>query len=137
MKIVFSVNNMAEVLTLPILPSELSVSNPHNNEEFETIAHGTLNLIGLAGLRTISISSFFPNKKYAFAQNTKKADACINFFEKWKAKRVPIRVIIADNKGKTFLNMACTIESFEKGMDRAGDVPYTLELKEFKFVKVK
>ena len=112
MNIVFSVNNMAEVLTLPILPSEFSYSNPHNNEEFETIAHGTLNLIGLKGLRTVTISSFFPNKKYKFAKNNKRAAGCVKFFEKWKNKRVPIRIIVTDNKGKTILNMACTIENF-------------------------
>lgn len=136
MNIVFSANNMAEIMTLPIVPNEFSVSKPYANEEFETIAHGTLNLIGLKGLRTLSLSSFFPNRFYSFAKNTKKASECINFFEKWAAKRVPIRIIVTDDREKEVLNMACTIESFEYGLDRAGDVPYTLELKEFVFVAV-
>lgn len=136
MNIVFSANNMAEVMTLPIVPSEFNVSKPFANEEFETIAHGTLNLIGLKGLRSLSINSFFPNRLYSFAKNTKRAAECIAFFDKWAAKRVPIRIIVTDDKQKEILNMSCTIENFEHGIDRAGDVPYTLDLKEFVFVAV-
>lgn len=136
MDIVFSANNMQEVLSLPIIPPDFSVDTPRKNEEFETI-QGTLNLIGLRGLRTLSISSFFPTKPYQFAKYQKNGWDCVRFFNKWADKRVPIRIIVTDNKSNEILNMPCTIESFVHGLDRAGDIVYTLDIKEFVFVKVK
>ncbi|MCY9529173.1 hypothetical protein M5X04_07465 [Paenibacillus alvei] len=135
MDIVFSANNMQETMKLPIIPPDFSFSIPRNNEEFETI-NGPLNLIGTRGLKTLSISSIFPNKKYKFAKVQKHGWDCVRFFNKWANKRMPIRIIVTDNKANEILNMACTIENFEYGLDRAGDIPYTLELKEFVFVKV-
>jgi len=53
--------------------------------------------------------------------------------EAWKVRRVPIRLIITD----TPINMACSIETFEYGpQDGSGDIYYTLELSEFKFVNL-
>jgi hypothetical protein len=138
LNIVFSANNLEEILTLPIIPSEFVIPEIINkNEEFEIIGGvdgvGALNLIGLGGLRTLSIASFFPNKYYSFAKVQVDGYKCVNFFKKWSKKRVPIRIIVTDTNGKKMLNMACTIESFISGVDYAGDFPYTLELKEFVF----
>lgn len=141
MNIVFSANNLEETLTLPIIPSDFSVPEITNkNEEFEIIGGingvGVLNLIGLKGLRTLSINSFFPNKVYSFAKSQKYGNDCVAFFKKWSDKRVPIRIIVTDNNGKKLLNMACLIESFIVGVDNVGDFPYTLDLKEFIFPTV-
>ncbi|NMM52156.1 hypothetical protein [Paenibacillus aquistagni] len=136
MDIVFSANNMQETLTLPIIPPDFQFSIPRKNEEFETIGQGTLNLIGLRGLKTLSISSFFPLKTYRFAKHKKDGWSCVRFFNKWANKRLPIRIIVTDNKSNEIVNMACTVESFTYGLDRAGDIAYTLDLKEFVFVKV-
>lgn len=136
MDIVFSANNFAEVCRLPILPSELAVESPWNNEEFETIGHGTLKLIGLKGLRQLTIDSFFPMRAYPFARDKKLGKYHIAFFEKWRARRVPMRVIITLNDGSEYLNMPCMIDSFTYGIDRAGDYPYSLAVSEFRFVKV-
>lgn len=142
LNIVFSANNLAETLTLPIIPSEFSIPEIANkNEEFQVIGGvggvGTLNLIGLKGLRTLSLASFFPNKYYSFAKVQKNGYDCVNFFKKWSDKRVPIRIIVTDDKGKKMLNMACTIENFTFGIDNSGDIPYTIDLKEFIFPVVK
>ncbi|MEC0107274.1 hypothetical protein P4H27_10030 [Paenibacillus taichungensis] len=137
MDIVFSANNFAEMRKIPILPNELSIESPQNNEEFETIERGTVSLIGLPGLRSLSIESFFPNRTYSFAKDKRLAPSYIQFFDKWRAKRVPLRVIITDSKQKEILNMACTIDTFSYGVDRSGDFPYILSVKEFKLLKVK
>jgi hypothetical protein len=138
MDIVFSANNFEEVLRLPIVPPNTDVLNPRKNEEFETIQMGTLNLIGLKGLRTLSIQSFFPTKIYSFVKdNARLGWEYVDFFNKWSDKRVPIRIIMTDNTGKEILNMPCTVENFTHGLDKVGDIQYTLEIKEFKFVGVK
>ncbi|MGQ7276642.1 hypothetical protein ACT91Q_01595 [Brevibacillus thermoruber] len=136
MDIVFSANNFEEMIKLPILPSSLSIEEPMHNEEFETIGYGTLKLIGLKGLRTLAIESFFPMKEYPFAKDKRNGWEYVEFFKKWREKRVPIRIIITLDDGREFLNMACTVDSFTYGVDRAGDIPYSLTLSEFIFVKV-
>ncbi|WP_256761403.1 hypothetical protein [Cohnella sp. WQ 127256] len=138
MDITFSANNFEEVRRLPIIPSSIDgVATPWGNEEFETIGQGTLNLIGLKGLRTMTIDSFFPMREYSFAKDKRMGNEYVDFFNKWRAKRVPLRLIITINDSKEWLNMACTIENFTYGLDRSGDIPYSLEIKEFRFVKVK
>ena len=81
MNVVFSANNLEEVITLPFVPSDFSVPTPWVNQEFDTIAHGTINLIGLKGLRTLSISSIFPNNDYHFAKSSLKASEGKAFFQ--------------------------------------------------------
>ena len=137
MDIVFSANNFQEVMKLPIVPPTFEFNIPRKNEEFETIQFGTLNLIGLRGLKTLSIQSFFPTKEYNFAKTKINGWQYVNFFNKWANNRLPIRIIVSDKKGFEILNMACTVENFTYGLDRAEDIPYTLELKEFRFVEVK
>ncbi|MNP46267.1 hypothetical protein D3C76_1402540 [compost metagenome] len=136
MDIVFSVNNFQEVCKLPIIPSELNIDKPWNNEEFETIGQGTLNLIGLKGLRSLTIESFFPTRRYNFARDKRNGWEYVEFFDKWRSKRVPLRVIITDDNEREILNMPCTIDNFTYGLDRAGDIRYSLATKEFVFVKV-
>lgn len=133
MDIVFGANNFEEMIKLPIIPPTFEVPNPWKNEEFETIQKGTLNLIGVRALRAIPIQSFFPMKHYNFAKDYRNGWDYVNFFNKWSDRRVPIRIIATDDDGSEMLNMACTVENFTYGLDRAGDIAYTLELKEFRF----
>ncbi|MNC07229.1 hypothetical protein D3C75_547690 [compost metagenome] len=139
--VVFTANNNAEAITLPFVPPDLIIPVITNSNEEFTLSSGvngvgTLNLPGLKGLRSMSISSIFPNKYYKFAKVQKNGYDCVAFFKKWNEKRVPIRIIITDKK-KKILNMACLIESFEYSIDTAGDFIYTLQLKEFVFPVVK
>ena len=69
MDIYLSVNNRAEVLRLPVLPLEFTVSKNRNNEVFETVSQGQLNLIGTQALKKISWSSFLPNRDYPFLRD--------------------------------------------------------------------
>lgn len=138
MDVVFSANNFQEMVKLPIIPPDFAVPSPWNNSEFETIQMGAINLIGLRGLKTLSIQSFFPvdGQKYKFAKDRKSGQAYVNFFNRWANRRLPIRIIVSDNESAEILNMACTVENFTTGRDRAGDIPYTLDLKEFRFAAV-
>lgn len=137
MDIVFSANNFEETRRLPIIPQELNVEEPWNNEEFETIGQGVLNLIGLKGLRLVTVESFFPTREYSFARDKRNGWEYVEFFRKWRERRVPLRLIITDNQEREVLNMPCTIDSFTYGLDRVGDITYSLAVKEFVFVKVK
>lgn len=134
MDIFLSINNREQVVQLPVVPKEFKISSPHNNETYETIEQGSLKLIGLRGLKSLVISSFFPIKDYPWLRNkTYKAWEYVNIFESWMDRRVPIRVIITE----TPINLAMSIENFTYGpQDGSGDIYYEMQLELFPFVKL-
>ncbi|WIF95118.1 phage portal protein [Caminicella sporogenes] len=138
MNIVVSANNNEEILVFPVVPTDIELSNPQNNIEFQTINKGTLNLIGDMGLRTLSISSIFPTHNYKWLKTGSSSNGWeyVNFFNKYRIAKLPIRIIITLKDGSEWLNMPCTIESFTYSIMRNEDIKYTLDLKEYKFVKV-
>lgn len=133
--IFLSINNREQVIKLPVLPENYEVSSPNNNEIFETINQGELKLIGLKGLQSLSIQSFFPAKEYSFNRdNAHKGYEYVEIIQSWIDRRVPIRLIITD----TPINMAVSIEDFRYGQrDGSKDVYYTLELEEFRFIELR
>ncbi|QEK12576.1 phage portal protein [Crassaminicella thermophila] len=138
MNIVVSANNNKEIFVLPVVPTDIEIHIPQNNEEFQTINSGTLNLIGDVGLRTLSISSIFPTHQYKWLKAGSNSNGWeyVEFLNRWRKAKVPIRIVITRKDGSEVLNMACTIESFIYGLTRNEDIRYTLDLKEYKFVKV-
>lgn len=138
MNIIFSVNNGEEVKILPIVPNDIEITQEQKNEEFETINNGNINLIGDMGLRALTISSILFNKEYSWMKNGSTSDAMsyIEFFKKWWGKRVPFRLIILDEDENEYLNMPCTINNLNYSKMKNGDISYSLEIKEYKFVNI-
>lgn len=131
MDIYLSVNNRAEVLKLPVVPKEFTVSKPQKNEVFETVTQGELRLIGTPGLKSITISSFFPIREYPFLRdNTYKGFEYVYIIDTWILQKLPIRLIITD----TPINMAVSVENFEYTIGQDGDLKYSLVLGEFKIL---
>jgi len=129
--IYLSVNNRAEVLKLPVVPKEFTVSKPQKNEVFETVTQGELRLIGTPGLKSITISSFFPIREYPFLRdNTYKGFEYVYIIDTWILQKLPIRLIITD----TPINMAVSVENFEYTIGQDGDLKYSLVLGEFKIL---
>lgn len=136
MEIIFSANNNAEVMILPIVPPDIQITEPQDHEDFSGI-NGKLKLIGNVGLRSLTIEAFFPvGKNYDFAHPGSDKDGWryVEFFQRWRAEMVPMRVIITTKDNAKRLNMACVINSFSWAVDKAGDIKYTLEAEEYKFV---
>lgn len=137
MDIFVSSEDRKEVLQLPIIPPDISVKFPHNNQTFSTISAGDIKLIGMAGLKAISIDSWFPMREYSFAKSPLLGTEAKEFFVKWKRKRRPIRIVIVNNAGYELHNELYAIEDFTFGYDRVGDMPYSLSLEQFVPKKVK
>lgn len=100
MDIIFSANNNEQVLVLPILPENMpEFVQTFKNTTFETI-NGELNLIGTKALMTVSITSFFPNKKYSFIRPKANPEgwAYVSFFNKYANQKMPIRMIFLDDR---------------------------------------
>lgn len=138
MNIIFSVNNGESIITLPITPKEIEISKDQNNEVFETL-NGPIVLIGKLGLRKLSIESIFPDRKYSWMKNGSlpNPNYYISWFNLWREKVIPLRLVIIKDDGFEVLNMPVVINGFNYRFLRNGDVSYTLDLTEFRFASGK
>ena len=135
MNIVVSANNNEEILVFPVIPRDPQLKNPQENEEFKTVNNGTLNLIGELGLRSINISSIFPKEKQSWAKaGSVEGIQYVTFFNKWREKQVPIRLIITLADGSEWVNMAVTVDNFDYSFGRQEDITYSLDMKEYPFI---
>jgi len=135
-QVFLSINNNEEVMQLPVPPAEYNIPSPWQNEQTNGLRQA-INLIGLRGLRNIDIESFFPiaGHDYPFLQNRSMwGMEYVDTIERWRDRRLPLRLIISDSSGKKNLNMAVTIDNFEHGVKQDGDIYYKLQMTEFPFV---
>jgi len=122
-------NNREQVLKLPVVPKEFTITKPQKNEVFETVSQGELRLIGTPGLKGIVINSFFPVRDYTFLRDrTYKGFEYVFIIDTWILQKLPIRLIITD----TPISMAVSVENFEYTIRQDGDLYYTLSLGEVK-----
>lgn len=127
-------SNNKEVLQLPVPPADYNVPSPWNNEKIDGLQQ-SLNVIGLKGLRSVEIKSFFPIRDYPFLQNRSMwGMAYVDTVERWRNLRVPLRLVIVDSGGVKSLNMPVTIDQFEHGVGKSGDINYVLQMTEFSFI---
>ncbi|MEK4247591.1 hypothetical protein MKZ20_20145 [Psychrobacillus sp. FSL K6-2684] len=134
MDIFLSINNREQVIQLPIVPSGFKISSPVNNNRHTTVNLGDLSLIGLRGLKELTIDSFFPSKDYPFSRDkTYKGWEYVEKIEAWIDRKLPIRLIVTN----TPVNMLMVIENFEYGpQDGSGDIYYTLSLSQFREIQL-
>ena len=131
MDIYLSVNNRADILKIPVLPSSFTISKPQSLKTFETVSQGDLQLIGTPKLKGITIESFFPVKDYPYLRDTSmKGWEYVYKIDTWIAEKLPIRLVITD----TPINMAAAVKNFEYTVKTDGDLWYSLELEEFTLI---
>lgn len=133
MKFICSFNNKAEKFQLPITPPSIEVSMQNNNSTLNINEIGEILIIGKSGLMKLTIESFFPNQDYYFAdvRYSRKPYEYVNQILKWKNSGKPMRLAVVG----TPINHPFAIESFVyKEEDGTGDVKFSLELKEYKFL---
>lgn len=131
MDIYLSVNNRAEIMKLPVLPSEYTIKKPQGGTAVETVTGAELNLIGMPKLKSISISSFFPIRDYPYLRDTSmKGWDYVYKIDTWIQQKLPIRLIITG----TPINMPVRVTNFEYTIKTDGDLWYTLDLEEFNLV---
>lgn len=128
MDIFLSVNNRADILKIPVLPAQFTITKPQGLQTFETISTGELQLIGAPKLKGISIESFFPVRDYPYLRDrSMKGQEYVYKIDTWIQQKLPIRLIITD----TPINMVVAVKNFEYTIKTDGDLWYTLELEQF------
>lgn len=139
MDLILSYNNNEVVMVFPVVNNEgVEIQSPQSNGTFDS-TQGEMNTIGPMGLRSVSISSIFPNREYPWIRPRASADGWryVSLIEAGRRRYIPFRVILLDNNGSVILNIACTVDNFAYHRDRAGDVAYTLDLREYRFMTYK
>jgi len=133
MDMIISINNNEKVFILPVCPLP-EITDSVTNEVVDTI-NGPINLFGNRNLTAINFESIFLNKEYEWIRSGASADAqsYINFFNEIMDKKIPARLVWIDENG-TKLNIAVTLETFNYSEDIAGDVQYTVDFLEYRFL---
>ena len=126
-----------DIFRFPILPAAINVQDYAIINDSNITGLGDVTVFGGKGLRTIEISSFFPNpkKKYYFVSYTDypKQYDCVNKIKKWMDKGEVLRFIVTG----TEINFQVRITDFEYSeQDGTRDVYFTINLKEYRKIKI-
>lgn len=129
-------NNGEEVLWLPVNPATISVTSAHSFEDIEVSNLGEFTIIGNNRQKEYSLSSLFPRDYNAsFCEHPRLKDPWeyVKTIERWQKSGKPVRYIVTN----TPINTAVTIRNFEyeERGGEPGDIYYTLDLKEYTFIK--
>lgn len=132
--IVFSINNNAEIMVLPVSP-EWEIAEDQGNETYNGLSFN-IRMIGNPGLRTMELSSFLPSKRYPFVNPYADIDpqAYIDFFRRIKSDKIPARIVITDRQSVERLNMAVSIDNFTYQYRANGDADFSLSMTEYIFL---
>ena len=126
-----------DIFRFPILPSAINVQDYAITNDSNITGLGDVTVFGGKGLRTIEISSFFPNpkRKYSFVSYTDypKQYDCVSKIKKWMDKGEVLRFIVTG----TEINFQVRITDFEYSeQDGTRDVYFTINLKEYRKIKI-
>ena len=126
-----------DIFRFPVLPSAINVQDYAITNDSNITGLGDVTVFGGKGLRTIEISSFFPNpkRKYSFVSYTDypKQYECVNKIKKWMDKGEVLRFIVTG----TEINFQVRITDFEYSeQDGTRDVYFTINLKEYRKIKI-
>ena len=129
----FTLSGGGESVSFPVSPASFEVSLPSNNQTVNVISIGDVNMIGNAGLASLKFESFFPSNEYPFVNDMTATGAYeyVAKVKKMQTGKEPCQISISG----TDVSLPVTIETFEYGeKDGSGDVYFSLQLREYKFV---
>ena len=132
-QIIISVNNNEEVWTLPHCPPDFQIPQPEQHHEtYEGLSRdyrriGPLGLRHMGGRRCSGAQSSLCRPRHL------RTAGRIDFFDRWRDKKVPFRLIVLDSKGASRLNMPVTVDSFDvtAPQRRSG---YSIAVTEYRFI---
>ncbi len=130
-----SFNNRTEVLSVPINPASMEVSESGQGKTYDVAGLGEINVIKDRKLTEYSFSGLFPAQRYPFVTTKELRHPVyyIKLIEKWMKTKRPIRFIFTSD---TFdINTPASIESFawSETAGGAGDIEYTIKLRKYVF----
>lgn len=125
-------------MVLPHVPADFPLPLPEQlNETYEGLSRDWRR-IGTMGLRQLAWSSIFPvGHRYAFMPPESLTDgwAYVSFFDRWRDRKVPFRMIVLDGAGMCRLNMPVTVDKLDVTVRRNGDLAYSIAVTEYRFIQ--
>lgn len=122
-------------MIFPVVPNNgIHLERQQDLASFDGV-NGEMLSIGNPNLAGFTIDSFFPNKPYSFMRPGSSSDgwSYVRTIERVRKERIPFRAVCLDNSGAEVFNLPVTVESFDYGLDRPGDISYSLSFKEYRF----
>ncbi|UWD50620.1 LysM peptidoglycan-binding domain-containing protein (plasmid) [Clostridioides difficile] len=119
----------------PVIPSSFEINGNATINTSNILGVGDIAVFGGLGLKTIELSSFFPNQEYSFCNYNgfPKPYDCVNLIESWMREGYILRFIITE----TNINFECIIADFNyREQDYSRDVYFTLSLKEYRRIQI-
>lgn len=122
-------------IRFPVVPSSIGVSRSNNIDTQSVLKLGEVPIFNGTSLKTIELSSFFPNQEYSFCDYTgfMKPYQFSEKIQKWMYEGKPLRIIVTDSP----TNMQCLIQQFDTvEQDGTRDLYFTLNLVEYRPIEV-
>ena len=122
-------------IRFPIVPSSIGVNRSNNIDTQSVLKLGEVPIFNGTSLKTIELTSFFPNQEYSFCDYTgfMKPYEFSEKIQKWMYEGKPLRIIVTDSS----TNMQCLIQQFDTvEQDGTRDLYYTLSLLEYRPIEV-
>lgn len=122
-------------IRFPVVPSSIGVNRSNSIDTEAIIKLGEVPIFNGTSLKTIELTSFFPNQEYSFCDYTgfMKPYEFSEKIQKWMYEGKPLRVIVTDSP----TNMQCLIQQFDTvEQDGTRDLYFTLNLLEYRPIEV-
>lgn len=122
-------------IRFPVVPSSIGVNRSNSIDIEAIIKLGEVPIFNGTSLKTIELTSFFPNQEYSFCDYTgfMKPYEFSDKIQKWMYEGKPLRVIVTDSP----TNMQCLIQQFDTvEQDGTRDLYFTLNLLEYRPIEV-
>ena len=122
-------------IRFPVVPSSIGVNRSNNIDTQSVLKLGEVPIFNGTSLKTIELSSFFPNQEYSFCDYAgfMKPYEFSDKIQKWMYEGKPLRIIVTDSP----TNMQCLIQQFDTvEQDGTRDLYFTLSLLEYRPIEV-
>ena len=122
-------------IRFPVVPSTIGVNRSNNIDTQSVLKLGEVPIFNGTSLKTIELSSFFPNQEYSFCDYTgfMSPYEFSDKIQKWMYEGKPLRIIVTDSP----TNMQCLIQQFDTvEQDGTRDLYFTLNLLEYRPIEV-
>ena len=122
-------------IRFPVVPSTIGVSRSNNIDTQSVLKLGEVPIFNGTSLKTIELTSFFPNQEYSFCDYTgfMKPYEFSDKIQKWMYEGKPLRIIVTDSP----TNMQCLIQQFDTAeQDGTRDLYFTLNLIEYRPIEI-
>ncbi|MBP3931029.1 MAG: LysM peptidoglycan-binding domain-containing protein [Peptostreptococcaceae bacterium] len=122
-------------IRFPVVPSSIGVNRSNNIDTQSVLKLGEVPIFNGTSLKTIELTSFFPNQEYSFCDYTgfMKPYEFSDKIQKWMYEGKPLRIIVTDSP----TNMQCLIQQFDTAeQDGTRDLYFTLNLIEYRPIEI-